>query len=356
MYKSIQACRGLAAFQVLLYHTGTIIALPKYFGLPEFKRAFCFGDSGVEFFFVLSGFIITWVHRDDFGKPAALPAYISKRLIRIYPTYWVVFLSVFLLAWVSPALRAGLPNTSGVLLRSLLLVPQDPAVIGGTGAPVLIVAWTLQYEMVFYIIAGTSMLHRAVLGVVVLLLLGNYAVCLQGCSFPASFLSSNLLFLFVFGATVAWLSDGRIIFKRPVVLSLVALFAYFVLVAVDVLTETRDYSIDRPIAYGLVFSVLILSVLQAENSGVIFGGSKPFQVLGDASYALYLIHFPLLSVLCKIAMAARLHGYAGATVAFAVMVPAAVAVAVIFNQWLERPMLRKLSALVPRRAVAPAVA
>src|SRR5882762_1925446 len=150
MYKSIQACRGLAALQVVLFHLGGILAAPKYFGLPGFGRAFIFGDSGVEFFFVLSGFIITWVHRRDFGKPAALPAYISKRLIRIYPTYWTIFLSVFLLAWTSPALRSGLPATPGLLLRSLLLVPQDPTVAGGTGAPVLIVAWTLQYEMIFY--------------------------------------------------------------------------------------------------------------------------------------------------------------------------------------------------------------
>jgi peptidoglycan/LPS O-acetylase OafA/YrhL len=354
MYKSIQTCRGLAALQVVLFHLGGLIAAPKYFGAPGFARAFIFGDSGVEFFFVLSGFIITWVHRRDFGHPAALPSYALKRLIRIFPAYWSVFLAVFLLACLSPSLRAQLPWDPGTLVRSLLLLPQDPTKVGGTGAPVLIVAWTLQYEMVFYGAVGASIVHRALIVAVAALALANNIGCLHGCSFPQSFYSNRLLLLFAFGACVAWVSEGHLVLKRPLAMAIIAAMAYGVLICVDITTEKAGYPLDRSIAYGLVFSLLILALVQSEIRGFTLGRAMPFQLLGDASYALYLIHFPLLSALSKVAVAAGLRGMSGAVAAFAIMLAATVAVSVGFHLHIERHMLRTLSRIIPQRRVAVA--
>jgi peptidoglycan/LPS O-acetylase OafA/YrhL len=351
MYKSIQTCRGLAAVQVVLFHLGGILAAPKYFGIPIFARAFVFGDAGVEFFFVLSGFIITWVHRRDFGHPSALPGYVSRRLIRIYPTYWIIFSAVFALACLSPVLRAQLPLTPALLIRSLLLLPQDAMKVGGTGAPVLIVAWTLQYELIFYFVAGAAIVNRGLAVAVVVLGLCNVLYCLHGCSFPASFFARDLLFLFALGAGVAWLCDGRLTFRRPRVMVLLAFLGYLVLVGINIWTEIPGYLIDRSIAYGLIFSALILALVQAEDRGWIFGNTPALQLLGDSSYALYLIHFPLLSALSKVAIAIGLSGIAGAAVAFVAMLAASVACAMLFHRWLERPMLRFLASLTPRRSL-----
>jgi exopolysaccharide production protein ExoZ len=91
MYKSLQGTRALAALLVVLFHLGNTIALGKYFGIEAFAIPFKFGSAGVEFFFVLSGFIIFAAHRNDISKPRRLTNYISKRVIRIYPTYWIIF-------------------------------------------------------------------------------------------------------------------------------------------------------------------------------------------------------------------------------------------------------------------------
>ena len=94
MYQSLQGCRAVAAALVVLFHLGGTFAQDRYFGFKALDGPFAWGDAGVDFFFVLSGFLITLAHRRDFGRPAELSRYLSKRALRIYPTYWVICLAV----------------------------------------------------------------------------------------------------------------------------------------------------------------------------------------------------------------------------------------------------------------------
>ena len=50
--------------------------------------------SGVDIFFVLSGFIIYFIHAKDIGRPQRIYNFAKKRLSRVYPAYWVVLLGV----------------------------------------------------------------------------------------------------------------------------------------------------------------------------------------------------------------------------------------------------------------------
>ena len=88
---SLQVFRALAAIVVVLFHI-TIYAQEKL------KHAllggtFSFGHTGVDFFFVLSGFIIFYAHHDVFGDRSQLRTYAFKRFIRIFPIYWIVTLT-----------------------------------------------------------------------------------------------------------------------------------------------------------------------------------------------------------------------------------------------------------------------
>ncbi|MEP7101383.1 MAG: acyltransferase family protein, partial [Burkholderiales bacterium] len=76
MYRSLQVCRAIAALLVVLFHLGGTFAQDKYFGFKAIDSVFAWGDAGVDFFFVLSGFLIATVHYKDFGRPEALPRYL----------------------------------------------------------------------------------------------------------------------------------------------------------------------------------------------------------------------------------------------------------------------------------------
>ncbi len=80
--------RPLAASRRLwlsLYHATRGLSLPQYLGYIPFGNGFGFGHAGVDFFFVLSGFIIMHAHATDIGKPERLSRYLWRRVTRIYP-------------------------------------------------------------------------------------------------------------------------------------------------------------------------------------------------------------------------------------------------------------------------------
>jgi len=102
---NVEAGRGFAAVLVVLFHvTKYYFATPKYWAGSALNGLFLFGHAGVEFFFVLSGFIMVWVHRQDVGKPSRVGAFAWKRFQRIYPFFWLILAVTVLVAWRAPSL------------------------------------------------------------------------------------------------------------------------------------------------------------------------------------------------------------------------------------------------------------
>ena len=160
IFNSIQICRGIAALLVLLFHLGRATA--HYFELPALAVPFEFGDAGVYFFFVLSGFVITLAHSKYANNPGKLSNYALSRVIRIYPTYWILFCLVLVMKLLLP--QVGVPLADPLsILKGLALIPQTP--LDGayeTYAPIIVVAWTLQYEMIFYLIFRVSYIEHEI--------------------------------------------------------------------------------------------------------------------------------------------------------------------------------------------------
>src|ERR1700761_2793553 len=88
---TLQAGRAIASLLVVFYHNAvSIFDDSRFWGDDPSQKIFNFGHSGVDFFFVLSGFIILYAHWNDLGKPKQIFKYASKRFRRIYPIYWIV--------------------------------------------------------------------------------------------------------------------------------------------------------------------------------------------------------------------------------------------------------------------------
>ncbi|MDB5052413.1 MAG: acyltransferase 3 [Bacilli bacterium] len=103
------------------------------------------GDREVDIFFVLSGFIIYYIHSADIGKKEQLKLFLIKRFVRIYPIYWVVLIGMTLVYLLIPNTGKGFELEFDNIVRSIILFPQI------NHLPTIAVAWTLSYEILFYI-------------------------------------------------------------------------------------------------------------------------------------------------------------------------------------------------------------
>lgn len=346
MYKSLQAGRAIAAMLVVLFHLGGTIAADKYFGIKAFSIPFSFGRAGVEFFFVLSGFIILTAHRNDIFKPHKCASYIKKRLIRIYPTYWIIFSLVYLLAIASPVLRNTVPHDIFIIIKSLLLIPQNSNIVGGSGAPVISVAWTLQYEMVFYLFFALLIVSRWLALVVALAFLYLYVeyASVSPIIFPLSFLNSDLILLFVMGMAASIAStSAKVIANRPLFYVGIGV-VMFLFIAFDTIIGANLLEERRIILYGLASSILIFGLVRAEDKDLVIGGHSWLQILGNSSYALYLLHYPLISILCKLSLVLQLEklGLIGALSSYVVIFGMCLLSSVVFHLIIEKRVVAYL--------------
>ena len=340
---------------VVCFHVGGNLRRDRYLGdaADAIERFFSFGDAGVSFFFVLSGFIVTWVHLRDFNRPERLGSYLFNRAARIYPTYWIVFALAYAAAYMSPSLRDTVPHDMATLVKSGLLVPQDPMVVGALGAPVLFVAWSLQYEMCFYIAMGLAIVCQWLLAIPVLLFLVNQFVPVFGDGYLHTFFANPRIYLFIMGVALAYLAREKWTIRRPLVLVVGAGAAFIGLSALADLALLPGERSDYVLAYGVISTVGLFGLIRMEDAGMRISSGNWLVKLGDASFVLYLIHVPVLSVLCKLArnLSDRWgpFGHAGATLVAAVIVLACCVLAMVFHVWIERPILLRLKALSLQR-------
>lgn len=342
MYRSLQAVRAGAALLVVLFHIGATMSLDKYFGEDVIATYFSFGDAGVEIFFVLSGFIIYHAHRSDISAPHKLAGYVWKRLTRVYPVYWIIFFLVYFSALAVPSLAGKVPHDFGRIIQSLLLFPQNKEVVGGTGAAVLVVAWSLQYEMIFYLFFAVMILNLwAALAIGFGLLIAYFSCSMIfSCGFPLSFISADYMLLFGMGMALSWLHNSRHVLKRPILLAIAGFFLFTGL-ALDEIVQSHFFINSRTLLYGLAGAMIILGLARTESEGRVVGGQQWIQLLGNSSFSLYLIHFPLISILCKLLVRLGFHtlGTGGVLFAFFAMLMVCILCAVFFHVWVERPLM-----------------
>lgn len=335
MYYSLQIGRSVAALIVVLFHLGGAIAAEKYFAIQEFTIPFSFGHSGVQFFFVLSGFIIFNIHKNDFSQPNKLGKYLKKRIIRIYPVFIVIFGVIYTLVFFT-SLRSTLPLDPIVIIKTLLLLPQKDA-------PVLGVAWTLQYEVVFYFTFALLIINKKIMYLFgIIWIYFNFLYVGTEEQVYIKMIQSNNILLFIFGIIVAYVNSLHLKKINFFILFWIGI-SFFSLVALNEIFKYVNIQ-DTILLYGISSSIIILSIINIEKDGFNFKKFKKFNLLGDASYSLYLIHYPLISILAKISIILGMakYGVIGALSTYFMIFIICLFSAILFNLYIEKPMLKYL--------------
>ena len=147
--RPMEGLRGFAVFLVFLVHFVTL-AKPWISSNPDFlaftKSIHTIGNTGVDLFFVLSGYLI---YGSLLSRRQQFLRFMSRRVERIYPAFTAVFAAYVVLSFLFPAEnKIPSPATDGViyLIKNFLLLPGLFPI-----EPMITVAWSLSYEMFYYL-------------------------------------------------------------------------------------------------------------------------------------------------------------------------------------------------------------
>jgi exopolysaccharide production protein ExoZ len=280
---SVQALRAVAAMAVVLCHFNQVYLMVG--GRPDAAILLFPLSSGVDLFFVISGFIMVYSSETLFGSPMAWRTFLGRRLLRIVPLYWITT------AIAIPLM--SLPFDWVTLTESLFFIPHR--IPNDTIVPLHGVGWTLNFEMFFYaVFASFIWLARRAAITSICVALCTIAICgyyFSPHAVPFSYWSDPIILEFVFGMGIAILHRTGL--QLPGWLRI--LLIVFGSLAVWFSAQHMPPSGLRFLLWGIPSAMVFAGTVLGRQPD--FGRFAGFiKLMGDSSYALYLIH-PLVGAI-----------------------------------------------------------
>lgn len=343
MIANLTALRAVAAWMVVIHHMRALLG-----GVWAPLEETLIFAAGVDVFFVLSGVVMV-VSTHGAAHPSPRQ-FMIRRIARVVPLYWLTTLALL------TALAFGLHPIgvadwdAGDVVTSFAFWPDIRA--DGHPSPLLPVGWTLVYEAGFYAVFGLMLLagrSAAWLTVGALALLAALGAALPGSGlYAVNVWTAPIILEFAFGVLLGiwWTSGARLVavsWSSILGLSLAALLlgaAHLAHVAHggDLITPGADGAAWRVICLGIPATGIVFAAMIADKRKHIVRNRWLLQQ-GDASYATYLLHLPVIQIFQKIMPETVL-----------LTAPAAIALtAVIVHTHIERPSTRIIIRLFQQR-------
>lgn len=282
MLISVQALRALAAWIVVFHHFMQVFFSFEADNWVEYLFS-TRGQVGVDIFFVISGFIIYVSSR---GKRLTMPQFLLHRLVRIVPAYWLyTLITAAIIYFTSNVMPEYGLSLKGLIMSLFFLPTENPAGYGYY--PILPVGWTLNFEMLFYVVfAASLMLKREwrLWSVVLAIVVINTLFAHQ--PFISNFYTDPIIFEFLLGMGIGALyrrygmPQGR---WWPIALALAS--------SATILHFNDPSGALRFLAWGLPSALLVVAFIGMEAR---IGNNRVFKAMGDWSYSTYLLHVIVL--------------------------------------------------------------
>lgn len=340
----LQVLRGVAAAGVVISHavenvepsssTQGVIGALNHLG------------SGVDLFFVISGFIMVYTTMGDRGGVRSAIRFAGKRMQRIWPTYIVLSLAIGFVTFGWSLI--GDEATRIRLIKSLLFVPASYDTLFAD--QIIGPGWTLGFEIYFYAVFAVSLLFArwrwlflaawCVLTLIIVPLayraplIGVYEA--YATAYPVDYLkiaTNPFVWEFVLGGLAAALHHSRLRIGNAWICRAIASSA-----VVFAVWNTFDPILPGTFGLGAGYALLI-AALSLAGKTIALPRLRPLRYLGDISYTLYLQHMVVLHALLWLYPAIGLYTFAGTWLNLAITLAATIAAAALTSRFLEREML-----------------
>ena len=308
-YDLLDGLRGVAALMVIWYHVFEGFAFASNSAIETLNH----GYLAVDFFFILSGFVIGYAYDDRWGKSLTMKDFFKRRLIRLHP---MVIMGAVLGAIQGSVQWDGTHVAISMIMLSLLctifFIPAMPGVgyeVRGNGEmfPLNGPCWSLFFEYignilyalfirrlsnkaltVFVVLLGVALAAFAVFNVSTY---GNIGVgwTLDG----VNFLGGSLRMLFPFSLGMLMSRNFKPMKVKGAfwicTIALIALFSVPYLEGLEPLCMNGVYE-----AFCVIVAFPIILWIGASGTTTDKQSTKICKFLGDISYPVYVIHYPLM--------------------------------------------------------------
>ncbi len=342
----LQALRGVAVLLVVLFH----VALQERATIPSMQYLeflIYFGYGGVNLFFVISGFIMVYISQARWGDRGQWRDFVVRRMIRIYPTYWAVFLITIAVFSGYYRKQSCLGGDWGKTIGAITLA-RDPGDMCFVPQ-----AWTLHWELLFYFsfsavfFVGRKWAVRigviwAITSVAVIAFARDAVsgYVFNYCIYNVHFLAGAALCL-VYSRTrlrhpVIWIAAGTLLLVLAGILNSRGLM------------DTED-TLHRLVQFVPASLMLLFGALGLEKRDVAAPGW--LLLLGNASYSIYLIHLTTFLAFRR-ATAGMVHTPATHLVWIIGLMAVAIVPGVLIHYAIERPAIKLGKRAMPRPSLA----
>ena len=293
----IQVFRGFAALAVVLCHLSG--STEDYFNTSYLGGFFLTGYIGVDFFFVLSGFIITYVHFKDVENGTNKVSFLKKRFIRIYPFYWIIATVYLILLILAKGKTTHLDHTLSFyavndwlfVIGSYLLIPMNTN-------PLIGVTWSLTYELLFYAVFFICILigvqKSRYLVIIWAVLIFSRLALLPFYEIPDILIFNERIIQFLSGCLVAYLILKSYFVNR---ILWIVLFIFGLLLLYIAYPDSLKHPFGilvLALVMGLIVYKIVIVDIQKDNKY-----PDLLLLLGEASYSIYLSHVIFLSIFLR---------------------------------------------------------
>jgi peptidoglycan/LPS O-acetylase OafA/YrhL len=325
---ALDGLRGFAALFVVLLHLTMQIKHPHTIVAMVLKYTFIYGWTGVNLFFVLSGFLITGILDDAKGSTNYFRVFYARRMLRILPLYYGALAILFIMPHV-----VGTPGAQKFIVHFSRQIWYWVYLQNYRGLPLLFIGvaghfWSLAIEEQFYLvwpliifllsrkralylcaaILPLEILYRIVMGAVYPRLAGHTITlaALDGLA-----VGSALALLYRTHNGTRWIR------KHLLAIGASSLAA---IVAVEVLRSRPVARAVMETLLAIFYGCLLVYAIEARRGPAArFFRAKIMKFYGRYSYGLYVLHVPLIPIAYLVGVTPRTLAFGGSEVVGALL-------------------------------------
>ena len=295
-FQTLDVLRGVAAIAVVVFHCFDFVG----FGPGILRHAYL----AVDFFFMLSGFVLTSAYQNRLDSGWSSVAFLKVRLIRLYPLYFLGLLLGLTLRLIDPLFGKPSPSVGTLLtltVAGLLVLPAPRQFIhiSPFAFPFDVPAWSLFFEAIAnlfhaFLLRRRSWIYLAAIttiaaGIFLRFVYGGGQMDIGSRRTEIIPGIARVIFSYTLGLLVFQVWQAKLIRRR-----LPPAFSAILLVALLAGPASAAYARGYDLAVtALCFPGLLLLSSSAERTT---SPPKLLAELGITSYAIYILHVPILAV------------------------------------------------------------